>query len=252
VSRFAWEDGETPVLRFAAPAAFRVAFTSRLGGVSEGRYSSLNVARGTGDEPGRVMENRARAATAAGADPRRVATMNQHHSTAVAWVETPVPGTFLDPDHRSVRADGLATATPGSGLMALGADCLTVAVCAPGETPRLAVAHAGWKGLLGGVLQEAVRATGADAVCAVGPSAGPCCYTVQDDVGGPLREAFGDDAVRDGKADLWLGAERALHAAGAAEVHLSRLCTICDERFYSHRRLGSPGGRQAVLAVIDA
>jgi copper oxidase (laccase) domain-containing protein len=73
---------------------------------------------------------------------------------------------------------------------------------------------------------------------------------VRDDVGDPLRAAFGDDAVRRGKADLWLGAERALLGAGAVEVHVSGCCTICDERFFSHRRLGSPGGRQAVLAVI--
>ncbi len=250
MTRFAWTDGETPVLRFDAPERFRVAFTSRLGGVSEGPYRSLNVSRGTGDEAASVVENRTRAALAAGADPERMATMSQFHSTEVAWIEEPVPGAFLDPDFHSPRADGLATATPGAGLMALGADCLTVALCTPGDEPRLAVAHAGWKGLLGGVLQAAVRQAGPGAVCAVGPSAGPCCYEVQDDVGEPLRAAFGDDAVRDGKADLWLGAERALRAAGAAEVHVSGLCTICDERFFSHRRLGSPGGRQAVLAVI--
>jgi copper oxidase (laccase) domain-containing protein len=73
---------------------------------------------------------------------------------------------------------------------------------------------------------------------------------VREDVGEPLRATFGDDAVRDGKGDLWLGAERALLRAGAAEVHVSGCCTICDERFFSHRRLGSPAGRQAVLAVI--
>jgi YfiH family protein len=250
VSRFAWTDGETPVLRFDAPEGFRVAFTSRLGGVSEGPYRSLNVSRGTGDDAASVIENRIRAALATGVDPERTATMSQFHSTEVAWIDEPLPGAFLDPDYRSVRADGLATATPGAGLMALGADCLTVAVCAPGPEPRLAVAHAGWKGLLHGVLREAVRRAGPGAVCAVGPSAGPCCYEVQADVGDPLRAAFGEDAVRGGKADLWLGAERALRAAGAAEVEVSGLCTICDERFFSHRRLGSPGGRQAVLAVI--
>jgi polyphenol oxidase len=252
VSSFEWTDGETPLLRFAAPEAYRVAFTSRAGGVSEGPFDSLNVARGTLDDPSNVMENRARAARAIGAEPRRVATMRQHHSTDVLWVDEAVPGAFLDPDYVSPYADGLATATPGSGLMALGADCLTVAVCAPDGEPRVAVAHAGWKGLLGGVLQEAVRHVGVGAVCAVGPSAGPCCYEVQDDVGVPLVETFGEDAVRGGKADLWLGAERALRAGGAAEVHVSGLCTICDERFYSHRRQGLPAGRQAVLAVIAA
>src|SRR5262249_37623051 len=61
---------------------------------------------------------------------------------------------------------------------------------------------------------------------------------------------YGADVVRDGRADLWRCAERALHEGGAGEVHVSGLCTICDERFYSHRRLGLPAGRQAVLAGV--
>ena len=88
---------------------------------------------------------------------------------------------------------------------------------------------------------------------AVGPCAGPERYEVQLDVAGPLAGRFGDDVVRDGCADLALCAERALRAAGVADVDVAGLCTISDAaRFFSHRRDGAPGGRQAVIAYREA
>jgi copper oxidase (laccase) domain-containing protein len=252
---FAWDAGVPPLLRFAAPAGFSVAFTSRLGGVSSGVYDSLNLGMGTRDDAALVGENRRRAVEAAGGSPEWATGCHQTHSAAVAEVELDdlEPGAFLRYGTNPPRVDALATQDPGVTLMTLGGDCLTVALCLPGDTPRLGVAHAGWPGLLNGVLENVASAVGPGAICAIGPSAGPCCYEVRDDVGVPLRERFGDDVVRGGRADLWLCAERALRSAGAAEVHVSGICTICDpDRFYSHRRDGSPGGRQAVLARLDA
>jgi polyphenol oxidase len=90
-------------------------------------------------------------------------------------------------------------------------------------------------------------------MAAVGPGAGPCCYDVRDDVGGPLRARFGDDAVRDGRADLWLCAERALAAAGVTDVEVVGECTICNpDRYFSHRRERSRTGRQGVVGVLGA
>jgi copper oxidase (laccase) domain-containing protein len=252
---FSWDGGSLPLLRFAAPQGYSVVFTSRLGGASAGVYDALNMGMGCGDDPARVAENRRRAVHAAGGDPEHATGCRQTHSADVAEVlALDVPeGSFLRREHRSPRADALATGDSGLTLLALGADCLTVALCAPQAPARLAVAHAGWGGLLRGVLENAAAAVGEGAVCAVGPGAGPCCYAVRDDVAGPLRARFGDDVVRDGRADLFTCAERALRAAGAAEVHVSGLCTICDAgRFFSHRRDGSPGGRQSVLARIEA
>jgi YfiH family protein len=252
---FRWEGSDLPLLRFAAPTGFSVAFTSRHGGVSSGVYDALNLGMGTGDDVAHVAENRRRAVEAAGGSPEWATGCHQTHSAAVAEVELDdlEPGAFLRSGTSPPRVDALATRDPGVTLMTLGGDCLTVALCVPQETPRLGVAHAGWPGLLHGVLENVASALGPGAICAIGPSAGPCCYEVRDDVGVPLVRRFGDDVVRDGKADLWTCAERALRAAGAAEVHVSGICTICDpDRFYSHRRDGSPGGRQAVLARLDA
>jgi YfiH family protein len=252
---FAWDSaGEVPLLRFTAgPPGVRIAFSSRRGGVSDGPYDSLNIGLRTGDEAERVIENRRRAITTAGGDPAQAAGCRQIHSADLHEVSSAPPGAFLDPGHRAPPGDGLVTARRGLTLVAQGADCLTVGLVSDGEPGRAAMVHAGWAGLLAGVLEAAVRAVGEGAVCAVGPGAGPCCYAVRADVGDPLRARFGDDVVRDGRADLWLCAERSLEGAGAGAVHVARECTMClPERYFSHRRDGAPGGRQAGFALLEA
>ena len=86
---------------------------------------------------------------------------------------------------------------------------------------------------------------------AIGPSIGPCCYEVGEEVASPFRQAFGDDVARDGKLDLWTAAERALRAAGVDRVDRFDLCTACNgTRFFSHRRDHAKTGRQGVIAYI--
>ncbi|HXH96870.1 MAG TPA: laccase domain-containing protein, partial [Gaiellaceae bacterium] len=86
---------------------------------------------------------------------------------------------------------------------------------------------------------------------AIGPSIGPCCYEVGEEVAGPFREAFGDDVLHERRLDLWTSAERALRAAGVDRVDRFDLCTACDgERFFSHRRDGGRTGRQGVIAYV--
>ena len=128
-------------------------------------------------------------------------------------------------------------------------------VLARADGSAVAVCHAGWKGLAAGrdrgdaPTRSARRRWPRPSGRAPGRSATRC----ELDVAGPLRERFGDDVVRDGCADLPLCAERALRAAGVAEIDVAGLCTIADaERFFSHRRDGAPGGRQAVIAYREA
>jgi copper oxidase (laccase) domain-containing protein len=116
---------------------------------------------------------------------------------------------------------------------------------------RVSAVHAGWRGLVAGVLEAAAEAVGPDFVAAVGPGAGVCCYEVGEDVAAPIRARFGDNAIAGGHADLALCARRALERAGAADVVGAGLCTICDAgRFHSHRRDGAGSGRQAVIVSI--
>jgi polyphenol oxidase len=135
----------------------------------------------------------------------------------------------------------------------LTADCMPIAVVrANGERPALEILHAGWRGLLAGIVAAGVRAIGARSlVAAIGPSIGPCCYEVGEEVAAPFREAFGDDVARDGRLDLWTSAERALRAAGVERVDRFDICTACNaDRFFSHRRDQGRTGRQGVIAYV--
>ncbi len=220
-----------------------VAFTTRAGGVSEGPYASLNLGRTSGDDVDRVEENRRRACAGLGADVDRLAFNFQVHSDRV------VRGA---PGLRGERADGLWTDETGVPLLAMSADCLPIALVRTGEARAVAVLHAGWKGLLAGIVAAGVDALGGGAVAAaIGPAIGPCCYEVGEEVAAPYRERFGDDVMHGRNLDLWTSAERALHAAGVDRVTRFDRCTACEpETFFSHRRDRGVTGRQGVIAYV--
>ena len=235
-------------LLIAPLAGAVVAFTTRQGGVSDGSFASLNLGFATPDSPVNVAENRRRALVAAGADPLRAVALRQRHGSVVIEAGA-VSGSYLDAATTWPEGDALATSQPGLPLVAHGADCLTAALVGP---EGLAVVHAGWRGLVAGVLEAAAERVGPGFSAAVGPGAGACCYAVGDDVADTLRRRFGDDVVADGRADLAACAGRALERSGAAGVALAGLCTICDaERFHSHRRDAAGSGRQAVIAYLE-
>jgi len=224
---------------------YQVAFTTRVGGVSEGPFESLNLGRKSGDEVERVDENRRIACEAIGADVAKLALNFQVHSARVRRAE---------PAARGERADGLWTEEPGLPILAMSADCLPIALArTDGSRPAVAVLHAGWKGLLAGIVASGVEALGGgrNLAAAVGPGIGPCCYEVGEEVAVPFRERFGDDVLADGRLDLWTSAERALRAAGVEHVDRFDRCTACEpETFFSHRRDHGRTGRQGVIAYV--
>ncbi len=226
-----------------APGPYEVVFSTRRGGVSEGPFASLNLGRATADEPERVDENRRRLCAEVGADPDALTMNYQHHSADVLRARA---------GSRGERGDGLWTEERGLPLLALAADCLPIALArANGSEPALAVLHAGWRGLLGGIADAGVSTLGGSVAAVIGPGIGPCCYEVGEEVADPFRRAFGFGLQRDGMLDLWTAAERALRAAGCVRVDRIDLCTSCDpSRFFSHRRDGGITGRQGVLGII--
>jgi YfiH family protein len=223
---------------------YAVAFTTRVGGVSEGPFASLNLGRKSGDDPGRADANRRIACEALGADVERLALNFQVHSDRVVEAAAGL---------RGERADGLWTEEPGLPILAMSADCLPIALArVENGEPAVAVLHAGWKGLLAGIAEAGARALGGDGLAAaIGPGIGPCCYEVGEEVAAPYRERFGTDVVRGRRLDLWTSAERALRAAGVASVERFDRCTACEpDTFFSHRRDNGRTGRQGVIAYV--
>jgi YfiH family protein len=227
------------VIRWDAPGPYAVAFTTRIGGVSEGPYDSLNLALLSDDERANVEENRRRACAAVGGDPERLAMNRQEHTALVHRAE---------PGARGEPGDGLWTDEPGLPMLKLTADCVPIAIARTEGKPALALLHAGWRGLADGVVAAGVEALGGGRLAAiVGPSIGPCCY----EVGPEVSERFDADLTQGRVLNLWEASERALRRAGVERVDRVDLCTRCNEElFFSHRRQGPIRGAQGVVGLV--
>jgi hypothetical protein len=232
---------------FGAPAGVRAGTTTRTGGVSRGgSLATFNLAAHVADDPAAVAANRARLRVDLGL-PAEPLWLRQVHGAAVA---------VHDGQRVAPEADAAVTFEPGRVLAVLTADCLPVAL-AGRDGRRLGLAHAGWRGLLAGVLERTVAALGADGadlVAWLGPAIGPEAF----EVGGEVRAAFiatdpGDAGAfapnERGRwqADLYALARSRLARLGVRAVSGGGECTFRDAaRFYSHRR-DPRGGRMATL-----
>jgi hypothetical protein len=237
-----WED---------APEGYSVAFSTRVGGVSEGDFESLNLGILTDDDPERVVENRKRVCAAVGADAETATMAWQVHGGVVTEAR---PRGILERTTFD-QCDGLWTETPGQAMALVTADCFPVAIARVtdgGYTPGLCVLHVGWRGLFEGIVESGVAALRPAPLRAiVGPGIGPCCYEVGEEVAQPFRDRFGGAVVVDGNLDLAAATEHALREAGVESVERTRHCTACEpELFFSHRRDRGRTGRQGVIAYI--
>jgi len=229
VTPFDWITPDWP-----APPRVRALVTTRSGGVSIGPYASLNLGIAVNDDPKAVAENRARVRAHLPEEPR---WLKQVHGAAV------VAGESVS---ALVEADASVTRTPGVVCVIQMADCMPV-LLATRDGSVIGIAHAGWRGLAGGVVErtiEAMRADPAAMIAWLGPAIGPDTFEVGEEV----RAAFvaADPAAVDafrplntGKwlADLFTLARQRLARAGLTAVHGGGLCTVSDPtRFFSHRR----------------
>ncbi|MEJ5269888.1 MAG: peptidoglycan editing factor PgeF [Hydrogenophilus sp.] len=244
---------ELPLLTVTAlrPYGVTIRLTTRTGGVSAGGYHALNLADHVGDDTAAVAENRARLRATLGSDPL---WLKQVHGTTIWDADAANPS-----GHAPPQADGATTARAGRWLALLTADCLPV-VLVRSDGARLAVAHAGWRGLAAGILARAVAALGDAPFAAwIGPAICGQCYEVDAPVVEALR-ALGPwvaQAVRNGRraghytVDLGAIAAEQLKRLGAQSVIPSGLCTWENGLWYSHRRDGPQTGRFATLAALQ-
>jgi YfiH family protein len=255
-----WRENEGVRWLEADLGGARAAFSTRLGGVSQPPFDSLNLGILTDDDPAAVTENRRRLASALGHEPEQIVFALQVHGTDLLRHSEP-PHTAAVQSRGSFRtvgdrkeprdggiaeADGHVVTEPGLVPLVFVADCLPVALYGAGG---LALVHAGWRGLAGGIVGAAAEAVEADRA-AIGPGIGPCCYEVGEEVLG----AFVDlgEVAQGRMLDLPEVARRLLAAAGVSQVESAGLCTSCErELFFSHRRDQGRTGRQAGLAWIE-
>jgi polyphenol oxidase len=219
-------------------------FFTRLGGVSEGVFASLNCSLSSPDDRAAVMENRARVARAIGVPPQRLMGLTQVHGPAVAIVTDPWP------IGAGPQADAMVTGRAGIALGIITADCAPV-LFADTEAGVIGAAHAGWRGALSGVLEATVAAMARlGAVPArIGAAVGPCIGQASYEVGADLRSAVVGRAAEDGRFfmpgqregrwqfDLAGYCESRLRDAGLREIDVTGADTLAEPaRFFSHRR----------------
>lgn len=242
----------------SVPAAGRVTacFTTRAGGTSTGSWAGLNLGSTTGDDPRAVRANRRLLMETLGLDPERATIGFQVHGSDVRAIAAPTrPGRFTGALSGWPEGDGLMTDRPGIALVVLGADCLPVLLWRS-DVPRVAAAHAGWRGLIAGVLANAVVALGRPAAtaAAIGPGIGPCCYPVDAALRERFAGRFGSATVAGDAVDLVAAARVELVRAGlsADAISAADACTSCDpDRFYSYRRDGRRTGRHGGVIAIE-
>lgn len=236
-------------LDWPLPPGVRAAFTTRRGGVSEGPWRSMNLGTHVGDDASHVATNRARLREWLKLR-HEPAWLEQVHGTAVANADVPFA------DGPPVKADAAVATHPGAVCVIMVADCLPV-LFATRDGSRVAAAHAGWRGLAAGVLENTVAALGVPAG-EITAWLGPAISQRHFEVGPEVREAFvSADPAADRRfepnargrwqADLAGLARQRLAKLGLTTVHGGEWCTFADrERFFSHRRDGR-GGRMAAL-----
>lgn len=244
----------------------RHGFSTRLGGVSEGIFESMNLSFGREDDPLRVRENFDRLCTAIGVATEDIVLSRQEHHTHIRHVTAADRGKGVIRDRDYGDADGLLTDEAGLVLCTQYADCVPLLFADPVKRV-VGTSHSGWKGTVAGIGRVTVERMVSDYGCrredivaAIGPSIGPCCFEVDEPVYHRFAamEVFDERCVRRRPGDkflidLWEVNRRLLLAAGVKEEHLSvtDLCTRCrPDVFWSHRATGGVRGSLAAFIAI--
>ncbi len=262
---------DLPVFFFPGLSAYPELFhfiTTREGGCSKIPFQTFNLALHVGDKREDVLQNRSRLARSLHLSPQKIITSNQVHGTQISRVAQDIKGNATENHFQSAgECDGLITDQRDLCLLVFIADCVPVFLF-DRRKKVIAVIHAGWKGTIGKITQNAVQqmksAWGCkpqDILCAIGPSIGPCCYQVGPEVISRVKKAFpaGERPIHsitsDGKGyfNLWQANKiQLLHCQIPDDnIVVADLCTYCHpDIFFSNRREGRATGRFAAGILL--
>lgn len=242
------------------------AFTTRIGGVSEGYYSSMNMSLMGGDDAEKVKENYRLICTAADIDPAHLVISHQTHTDNLLTVTENDKGKGIYRERDYENIDGLITNCKGVALVTQYADCTPLLFCDPVKKV-IATSHAGWRGTVAEIGIKTVKKMQAefgcnpdDIIAAIGPSICKNCYEVDT----PLYDAFKQldsidiDSIftrvdeEHFKLDLWEANRQMLISAGikAENIDVTDLCTCCNHE-YLHSHRFTKGKRGTLAAIIE-
>jgi hypothetical protein len=233
--------------------AFPHGFSTRAGGASPAPWGALNLGRQVGDEPANVEENWRRLEVATGLG---FACARQVHGARVIVAAAPTGPVE--------EADAVVSLRPDVAACVSVADCVPVLLADP-ASGAVAAIHAGWRGTIARVAAAAVERLVAEVgaepgrlLAVVGPSIGPCCYEVSEELAARFRAEIDADvagAAAGTRLDLWRANVHVLADAGLSPERVEVLgrCTACDaSRFFSHRRDAGRTGRQVAFVAARA
>lgn len=242
------------------------AISSRFGGVSQAPFDQMNLAMHNGDDIAAVRKNRALFCEAIHLDPRKLVTAEQVHSDQVLVVDQSYAGKGATDYTDAIKAtDALITNCVNLPLMLFFADCVPVLIVDPVHR-AIGISHAGWKGTVNKIAQKTILSMcenfgtqSQDCFVGIGPSIGPCCYEVNQEVIEQFSINFGGDRNKifkpfadKWKLDLWVANQLQLEEIGvcADKIETCNICTACNAKlFFSYRADCAKTGR--IAAVIS-
>lgn len=245
------------------------AFSTRIGGVSQGYFGAMNLSFSRGDEREAVIENHRRFARAVGYDETKLVCSDQVHKTEIRKVTKDDCGKGIIRESDIIGTDGLVTNEPGIPLITYYADCVPLFFFDPVKKV-VALAHSGWRGTVARIgeimirrMEEDYASKPEDILTAIGPSICKNCYEVSEDVASQFRDTFTEEESmhilsenNQGKyqLDLWKANEYILLHAGITKDHLSvtNLCTCCNETtLFSHRATNGKRGNLGAVIMLE-
>jgi len=264
------DDAKIPYLTYPAldkTGLVNQCFSTRLGGVSEGIYTSMNLSFTRGDKDEAVRENFRRIAEIMNAEMKDFVFTDQTHTTNVRIVTGADAGNGLTKEKSFFDVDGLITNTPGLVLSTFYADCVPLYFLDPVKK-AIGLSHSGWRGTVDQMGQKTVEAMTNECdtdpknlLCAIGPSICQDCYEVGAEVATQFQKEFGiqsDEIMKDKKngkyqLDLWRANEIVLERAGVKKENIftTNICTCCNDKIlFSHRASqGKRGNLGAFLSL---